>query len=277
MTCDVNSSADTSVPAETFTDEPFPDYSTNITDLGGGFDGNFGFTVGFGGGSQDNPEDTLDDQSPGPGPTITGTPLVGSELSYNPGCAGAYIEWRLVDDATGAYTIVSSGVAATYIIASEAAAAGKSIVGVGKCPDPSSPTGYGPEVQSTPIIARTFVPGFENVTFTGSYSPTGLTTITRTGVWKGYLANPPTCTLYETSANGSSNHSNGVTGMRIEKLDLTSCNGYNVFRPQARNKNGVWENAGSISGVGGFYAFEGSFSFSTTAPDAVSAENLKYE
>jgi hypothetical protein len=63
----------------------------------------------------------------------------------------------LVDDATGAYSIVSSGVAATYIVASEAAAAGKSVVGVGKCPDPSSPDGYGPEIVSAPVKIPEFI------------------------------------------------------------------------------------------------------------------------
>ncbi|MEB3275371.1 MAG: hypothetical protein VKM92_00235, partial [Cyanobacteriota bacterium] len=82
---------------------------------------------------------------------IDGFPAEGSELSYDLGCPNAYIEWRLVDDVTGEYSIVSSGVAATYIVASAATAAGKSIVGVGRCPDPSSPDGYGPAVASPPV------------------------------------------------------------------------------------------------------------------------------
>jgi hypothetical protein len=152
ITCDINSSADTSVPAETFTDGTFPDYGSDISDLGGF--GDFG-----GGGGEDNPTDGLGDQSPGAGPAITGMPLVGNTLSYDPGCPGAYIEWRLTDNATGGYTVVGSGVAATYLVASEAAAAGKTVVGVGKCPDPSAPDGYGPEIVSSIVISPIGTPG----------------------------------------------------------------------------------------------------------------------
>ena len=49
--------------------------------------------------------------------------------------------------------MVGSGVAATYIVASEAAAANKTVVGVGKCPDPSAPGGYGPEIISSIVIS----------------------------------------------------------------------------------------------------------------------------
>jgi hypothetical protein len=53
--------------------------------------------------------------------------------------------------------VVSSGVAATYIVASEAAVAGKSVLGVGKCPDPSAPGGYGPEISSPPVKIPEFI------------------------------------------------------------------------------------------------------------------------
>ena len=57
ITCDVNSSADTSVPAETFTEGVFSDYTCNIEDFGGGaFDGGDAEPV------KENPEDVLDKQ-----------------------------------------------------------------------------------------------------------------------------------------------------------------------------------------------------------------------
>jgi hypothetical protein len=85
----------------------------------------------------------------------TDNPQAGDVLSYDPQCPGAYIEWRLVDNATGSYQVVSAGVAATYMVAFNASAAGKTIVGVGRCPDPSSPDGYGAEIISepTPLVA----------------------------------------------------------------------------------------------------------------------------
>ena len=59
ITCDVNSSADTSVPAETFTDGTFPDYGSDISDFGGG---------GGGGdfGDEDNEDDDKDNQEDNP-------------------------------------------------------------------------------------------------------------------------------------------------------------------------------------------------------------------
>jgi hypothetical protein len=80
----------------------------------------------------------------------TGNPKAGDELEYVLPCPGYYMEWRLVDDTTGDIEVVSQGVAATYIVAANASAVGKTVVGVGKCPDPSSPTGYGGESVSDP-------------------------------------------------------------------------------------------------------------------------------
>ena len=58
ITCDVNSSTDTSVPAETFTEGTFPDYGSGISDLGGG-----GFDFSGGDPTEDNPEDGLNNQA----------------------------------------------------------------------------------------------------------------------------------------------------------------------------------------------------------------------
>jgi hypothetical protein len=65
ITCDVNSSADTSVPAETFTAGVFSDYTSNIEDFGGDGDGGGG-DGGDGFGDADptdgNPDDGKDNQ-----------------------------------------------------------------------------------------------------------------------------------------------------------------------------------------------------------------------
>jgi hypothetical protein len=68
ITCDVNSSSDTSVPAETFTEGTFPDYGSAISDFGGSFDGGDGDPTGG------NPEDGLDDQEYNPGLPFTTYP-----------------------------------------------------------------------------------------------------------------------------------------------------------------------------------------------------------
>jgi hypothetical protein len=60
ITCDVNSSADTSVPAETFTAGVFSDYTSNISDFGGGGGGGGGF--GDADPTDGNPDDGKDNQ-----------------------------------------------------------------------------------------------------------------------------------------------------------------------------------------------------------------------
>jgi len=60
-TCDVNSSANTSVPAETFTQRTFPDYESSIADFG---DGGGGF--GDGDPTEDNEDDEKDNQEDNP-------------------------------------------------------------------------------------------------------------------------------------------------------------------------------------------------------------------
>ena len=148
VTCDVNSSADTSIPAESFTTGTFPDYGFSF----GGFT-----EAGLGDPPVDNSAEsglTAQPITGASGPNGVINP--GDTLSYSPGCPNAWIEWRLVDDATGNYTVVSSGVAQTYVATAAAVAEGKTIYGVGRCPDPSAPaqTGGVPAGYGEPIISQ---------------------------------------------------------------------------------------------------------------------------
>ena len=182
ITCDVNASADTSIPADTSLDpgdwdipadgsfdidvteiEPtdlddMPESSIEALAVGG-----IGGLGGFGGGfsgypTGDNPPDPTASQEvpPGPQPQIIGEPLPGNPLTYDPGCPDAYIEWRLVDNETGGYEVVSEGVAIGYSVPGGGIPDCKSLVGVGRCPDPSSPDGYGPEIASPPVETPLF-------------------------------------------------------------------------------------------------------------------------
>ena len=60
--CDVNSSADTSVPAETFTGGTFPVYGSSISNFGGGGGGGGGEEFGDGDADKDNADDGKDNQ-----------------------------------------------------------------------------------------------------------------------------------------------------------------------------------------------------------------------
>jgi hypothetical protein len=210
VTCDINSDTDTSVPADTSLDPS----AWDLPDLGA-FDFQLSGLGEFGLGDPgvNNPEDGLNNQESGAGNGITGgtgsngTYQTGDTLSYNPGCEGAFIEWRLVDDATGEYTIVSSGVAATYLVAAEAAAAGKSIVGVGKCPDPSAPNGYGPEIISEPIAAP---PEWNEITQTGTFS---VTFRQRDDVTTKYFCG--TTNVFEAASNTLGNPGNAITKSNV--------------------------------------------------------------
>lgn len=197
VTCDVNSSGDTSVPADTSiggwsatgTDANGDPYTVDWDNGGDEFeagtdsdgDGEANSTgitalspsrTGWSG-RTDNPKTSTSTPSITGATGAGGITNVGDELGFTLGCEGGWTEWRLVDDATGQYTIVSSGVAATYIVAETAAKAGKSILAVGKCPDESAPGGYGPEIISAPVQVKP--PGSE---FGEGTIATGLNSIT---------------------------------------------------------------------------------------------------
>lgn len=176
---------------------------------------------------EENPVDELDGQgesSTATGPDITGTNGPGNTLSYDPGCPGAYIEWRLIDSTTGAITVVSQGVAATYI--PNNGAIGKTVVGVGKCPDPSSPTGYGPEISSPPLL---ITDGFVPVPNPGAT----VGWIMTTQLWSNGRNNCGSNTFYDSGLIASSVSSGSyanIVGYRV--LDQYSTANYVCGGPQ---------------------------------------------
>lgn len=106
---------------------------------------------------EDNPEDPLEqslDGSVSGNPQVTGytgTPTAGDTLSYAPGCAGAFIEWFKININTGERTSIGSGISATLDVTAALQQEGVQVVGVGRCPDPSSPDGYGAPIESDTV------------------------------------------------------------------------------------------------------------------------------
>lgn len=104
-----------------------------------------------------NPEDPFDETLDGSDSSnsqiegYTDTPEVGDTLSYAPGCAGAFIEWFAVNETTGERTSLGSGVSATLTVTQAMKNDGITIIGVGRCPDPSSPDGYGAPIESNSV------------------------------------------------------------------------------------------------------------------------------
>ena len=150
ITCDVNSSGDTSVPAETFTDGPFSNYGINIRDFGG--DGEFG----DGDATGDNPADGLGDQgaasSSGFSLTSDGdinAPAVADTLTAPVICDGGQVVFYRLDPSVPGGKIIAAQATSTYTMVINDI--DKSVYAETRCPDPSSPTGYGEPIASAPV------------------------------------------------------------------------------------------------------------------------------
>lgn len=100
----------------------------------------------------DNPEDTLDETLSGG--DISGyedNPEDGDTLSFSPACADAFIEWFSVNKTTGVRTSLGSGVSANLSVTTAMLDQNSQVIGVGRCPDPSSPDGYGAPIESEAV------------------------------------------------------------------------------------------------------------------------------
>jgi hypothetical protein len=187
----------------------------------------------------------------------------------------------LVDDETGEYSIVSSGVAVKYIAASEAVAAGKSIVGVGKCPDPSSPDGYGPEITSEPFKVSCLA-SIPTITVTGTYSPTGVTTWDNTGLLANGVFTSDCIPFTRTAVVDPNPAALGIKGPIAfggSPITLSPCPSQpsrsNITLSATNAANNPIQFASATVGFNqGLIYWSGTLVFSSTAPDARDASEL---
>jgi hypothetical protein len=139
ITCDVNSSADTSVPAETFTEGAFSDYGSSF----GAID-----ESGLGDPAVNNPTEPL--ISP-PALTSNGdinAPAVGATLTAPVICDGGQVVFYRIDPSVaGGKVVVQESSTYTMVIND----IDKSVYAEIRCPDPTSPTGYGEPIASAPV------------------------------------------------------------------------------------------------------------------------------
>jgi|TARA_R100000482_G_scaffold49607_2_gene17612 hypothetical protein len=99
-----------------------------------------------------NPADPLEAEVPVPPiEGFTDTPTAGDTLTFTPSCPGAFTEWYKVNINTGVRTKIGSGVGATLAVTEALQQEGVRVIGVGRCPDPSSPDGYGQPFESDPV------------------------------------------------------------------------------------------------------------------------------
>ncbi len=170
ITCDVNSSSDTSVPPDDSLDPDewdIPDdgsFDIDVTEIDPvDFPGVAG-SINSGGGGGDNgssgnptngnPEDSDDNQeipsTPVPEPISDGdpdNPEVGDTLTAPLVCEGGRVTWyRTNPAAPGGRETVGQG--STYLLGPSDD--GSSIYFEVECPDPPSPTGYGEPIPSSP-------------------------------------------------------------------------------------------------------------------------------
>jgi hypothetical protein len=164
ITCDVNSSSDTSVPAETFTDNPFPDYGFGLDALVEPMLEDFSISnsvdwpmlEGF----------PISNSADWTGPPILqftsdgdiDAPEVGDTLTPPAICDGGIVAFYVLDPSVPGGKVLDTTATTTYTMVLNDV--DLSIYGEIRCPDPSSPTGYGEPIPvgPTPIIAAGFDP-----------------------------------------------------------------------------------------------------------------------
>jgi hypothetical protein len=241
ITCDINSSSDTSVPADTSLDPSAWDtpeddaFDFGISDLDPDSVGGGGFGGGFGGGQINNPSDDLDGQvgSFGSTPALTSdgdidSPQVGDTLTAPEICEGGVVTFYRIDPTVPGGKVIAAQATSTYtMIVNDV---DKSVYAEVSCPDPTSPTGYGEPIQigPTPIISPdcSDIPG---ITYNGTVPPPGNTVgaqiILENGpITRSAFANSPNdCTAEVLSPTTSA--SSSTTLQNVKGIELVSITG----------------------------------------------------
>jgi hypothetical protein len=264
ITCDINSSTDTSVPADTSLDPsdwntPGDDaFDFGISNFGGG---------GFGGGSVNNPRGSLGSYNDGY--TYSGdpeNPQVGDTVTAPSICEGGVIVWYRIDPSVEGGKVIVPGSTSTYTMVINDV--DKSVYADLFCPDPSSPTGYGDPIQlgPTPIIKDPNV--FEYVSNTAFSIEFDYKRITLSPGTK-YCSNNQPFSAGGTSENTYKFTSTGKFGFKYTLTTLTgsitcgpsSTSSANWIKIDVRNTaNGEWVQAqvqtdisGAVGGGGFIY------------------------
>jgi hypothetical protein len=223
ITCDINSSSDTSVPADTSLDPSAWDLPGNSA-----FDfgiNNFGDDA-FDGGSVNNPSGSLggynDDYTYSGDPE---NPKVGDTVTAPSICEGGQVTFYRIDPTVPGGKVIAAQATSTYTMVINDV--DKSVYAELYCPDPSSPTGYGDPIQlgPTPIIKpQDIVEGFAisgTVPPPGNTIPATLTFTLSAGTqtdWAGGCVNTIT-----QSFGAATFARTGVTSFSVRKSG-TGCN-----------------------------------------------------
>ena len=277
VSCDLNSSTDISVPADTGSNY-IPAYS-----------GAFDYTIyafnpiqSLNGRKTANSKDAL--SRPIATPTLSLSnpiPRVGDMATAPTICTGGIVKWyRLNPSAPGGKSYLTQGPTYTMVIND----VNYSVYAEIECPDASSPTGYGPPTATNPVGPIYPAPSLPDANVYGTYSPTGVNTITIDYKYKGnfwYAGAACTPTTY-IGSQATFTVNAGIKGWRVVRINTTivatpgngpgPCGGYFGIALEYQIGNGTWLNGGAISGGStDWQSFSGSISMSSTAPDAIPA------
>lgn len=245
ITCDVNSSADTSVPAETFTDGTFSEYGSNISDFNGG--GGFGDADP----TDDNADDGKDGQDGSGGSGSSGNlelpapvPGVGDTATAPTICEGGITKWyRLDPSVDGGRVYLTQGPSYTMTIND----VDYSVYAETECPDPSTPDGYGPPIPWNPT-PKVF--DFYPLTL-GTFEVVYSITITRNALV--YCSNDLAYDAGDETTYSLTRTESNVVGWRYGYLEATEvyiCSGANTVVNRQMGLI-VKKSDGSTKGLGG--------------------------
>jgi len=175
ITCDINSSSDTSVPADTSLDP-------SAWNLPGDSAFDFGFDdLGgdeFDGGAVDNPADGIGSYSP-PGLTYSGdpeNPETGDSITAPSICPGGITRFYRLDPSVPGGKVFLQESSSNYTYTMVINDVDYSVYSEVSCPDPSSPTGYSDPIAFSPTpVVQNGCQGIEGVTYNGTVPPPGNT------------------------------------------------------------------------------------------------------
>jgi hypothetical protein len=224
ITCDINSSTDTSVPADTsVNDWVLPE--SNAFDFG---ISNLGDDA-FDGGNVSNPSDSLGSYSSGY--TYSGdpeNPVVGDTVTAPSVCDGGNYDFYRIDPTVPGGKVIAAQATSTYTMIINDI--DKSVYAEVSCPDPSSPTGYGEPIQlePTPIISDG-CGGIEGIEYNGTVPPPGNTTGAAITLANGAITyrtyNYQTSTCSGTIDPPTTTAGSSVTLQNVKGIELVSVPG----------------------------------------------------
>jgi hypothetical protein len=183
--------------------------------------------------TEENPVDELDTQIPEPSSSLTSdgdiaNPEVGDTLTAPAICEGGRVTFYRIDpSAPGGRVIVAQATSTYTMVINDV---DYSVYAETECPEPSSPTGYGEPISTTPTpTISSGCNGIDGITYNGTVPPPGNTVGAQITLANGnitcaaYLPSPNTCAA--ATGTPTSNGASSVTLQNVKGVELVSVPG----------------------------------------------------